>query len=226
MGKNNEKEKELTPEEAQLRHQSAPRPTAMQEAMRIQQEQQRKMMESQGTNTNGSLDGFKALTQVIGKEQVQKANHILQKYKEGKANLEKRIVENEQWYKLRHWECMRDSDTSEVKPASGWLFNSIANKHADAMDNFPSPNILPREEGDKAEAEKLEAERKAEQERQKAEAEFAKHMNPPVEEPVVVEEKPTEPLKEWITFSALLTTEDALALKAFFESRNIEFVAV
>ena len=155
MGKNNEKEKELTPEEAQLRHQSAPRPTAMQEAMRIQQEQQRKMMESQGTNTNGSLDGFKALTQVIGKEQVQKANHILQKYKEGKANLEKRIVENEQWYKLRHWECMRDSDTSEVKPASGWLFNSIANKHADAMDNFPSPNILPREEGDKAEAEKL-----------------------------------------------------------------------
>ncbi len=78
----------------------------------------------------------------------------------------------------------------------------------------------------KAEAKRLEAERKAEQERQKAEAEFAKNMNPPVEEPVVVEEKPTEPLKEWITFSALLTTEDALALRDFFQSRNIEFVAV
>ena len=42
-----------------------------------------------------------------------------------------------------------------VEPSSGWLFNSIANKHADAMDNFPSPNVLPREEGDKAEAEML-----------------------------------------------------------------------
>lgn len=94
----------------------------------------------------------------------------------------------------------------------------------------------------KAEEERIEAERKAEQERKKAEAEeamkealckmaeaakpagmaiaesekaFAKCMNPPVEEK-----------REWISFSALLTTDDALALKAFFESRNIEFVAV
>ena len=152
--KQKKEEKVLSPEESQLRHQSAPRPTAQQEAMRLQEEQQKKMLQGQGIGTDGSLNGFKALKQVIGKEQVQKANAILQKYKEGKANLEKRIVDNEQWYKLRHWECMRDNN-SEVKPASGWLFNSIANKHADAMDNFPSPNILPREEGDKAEAEKL-----------------------------------------------------------------------
>lgn len=86
----------------------------------------------------------------------------------------------------------------------------------------------------------------AEQERLKAEAEFAKHMNPP-EEPeeqlpgqasftdtesfdkyaqAIVEEKPTEPLKQWISFKALLSTEDALALKAFFESRNIEFESI
>jgi len=32
--------------------------------------------------------------------------------------------------------------------------------------------------------------------------------------------------KQWISFSALLTTEDALALKEFFNSRNIEFKAV
>jgi hypothetical protein len=49
---------------------------------------------------------------------------------------------------------MRDKE-QEIQPTSAWLFNCIANKHADAMDNFPSPNILPREEGDKAEAEKL-----------------------------------------------------------------------
>lgn len=36
-------------------------------------------------------------------------------------------------------------------------------------------------------------------------------------------EKATEPLKQWVNFSALLTTEDGLALKEFFNSRNIEF---
>ena len=91
---------------------------------------------------------------VIGKKEVQEAYQTLLKYKQGKANLEQKIIDNEQWYKIRHWECMRDSK-KDVQPASAWLFNCIANKHADAMDNFPSPNILPREEGDKAEAEML-----------------------------------------------------------------------
>ena len=70
----------------------------------------------------------------------------------------------------------------------------------------------------KAEAERLEAERKAAEE-------FAKCMNPPVED-VVVESEPVEEKGEWISFSALLTTEDALALKAFFDTRNIKFIAI
>ena len=142
-------------EEQLMRRQSAPHPTIESEAQKFYQAQQAKMMMGQGMDANGALDGFKALAQVIGKEQIQKANLTLQKYKEGKANLERRIVDNEQWYKIRHWECMRNKDTSDVQPSSAWLFNCIANKHADAMDNFPSPNILPREEGDKAEAEML-----------------------------------------------------------------------
>ena len=151
-----DKEKEnMKQEEQMMRRQSAPRPTAESEAMRLQQMQEQKMMQGQGVSPQSVMDGFKALTQVIGKKQIQEANAILQKYKEGKANLEKRIVDNEQWYKLRHWECMRKNDTSGVQPTSAWLFNCIANKHADAMDNFPSPNVLPREEGDKAEAEML-----------------------------------------------------------------------
>ena len=137
-------QKQPTNEEQMLLRQSAPKPTAEEEAMKLMQ----------GKAPDGSMDGFKALAQVIGREQVQKAYQTLLKYKEGKANLETRIVENDEWYKLRHWECMRKKD-SEVQPTSAWLFNSIANKHADAMDNFPAPNILPREEGDKGEAEKL-----------------------------------------------------------------------
>ena len=144
----------ISPEEQLMRRQSAPRPTAESEARRIYEQQQMQMMMGQGRDASGAINGFKALTQVIGREQVQKANLTLNRYKEGKANLERKIVDNEQWYKQRHWEQMRDKK-SEVEPASGWLFNSIANKHADAMDNFPSPNILPREEGDKGEAEML-----------------------------------------------------------------------
>ena len=144
-------------EEQMMRRQSAPRPTAEDEAQKAyqaKQQQQPQMGASKGGMAGGALNGFNALTQVIGRAQVQKANQTLQRYKEGKANLENKIVENEQWYKMRHWECLRDKK-DDVQPSSAWLFNCIANKHADAMDNFPSPNILPREEGDKAEAEML-----------------------------------------------------------------------
>ena len=129
-------------EERMAQRQSAPQPAAGEEATKM------------GAMSGGAVDGFKVLSQVIGREQIHAANLTLQKYKEGKANLERRIIDNEQWYKMRHWECMRDK-TQEVEPTSGWLFNIIANKHADAMDNFPSPNILPREEGDRAEAQML-----------------------------------------------------------------------
>lgn len=47
-------------------------------------------------------------------------------------------------------------------------------------------------------------------------------MQPPTEEP----QAPAEPEKRWISFAALLSTEDALALKEFFGSRSIEFKAV
>ena len=141
-------------EEQMLKRQSAPKPTAEDEMMRIREAQQAKMMSNQGIGANGAIDGLKALKQPVGKEQVQKAMLTLNRYREGKINLENKIKSNEQWYKMRHWEQMR-GEKNEVEPTSGWLFNCIANKHADAMDNFPSPNVLPREEGDKAEAKML-----------------------------------------------------------------------
>lgn len=147
-------EEEQTPNEAQmLQRQSAPQPQ-MEDYINQQRE---RMLANQGIDpATGALDGFEAINeQRIGKKEVEKATQILMKYKEEKAFLEQRIIEDEQWYKLRHWECMRAKSASEVEPVSGWLFNSIANKHADAMDNYPAPNILPREEQDKGEAEML-----------------------------------------------------------------------
>lgn len=85
----------------------------------------------------------------IGPEDVRRAEAILQKYKQGKTTLEKRIVDNERWYKLRNWDTVRNSkNTGDPKPTSAWLFNSLVNKHADAMDNIPEPNVLPRERSD------------------------------------------------------------------------------
>ena len=34
---------------------------------------------------------------------VKKGEELLRKYMDGKKNLDKRIVENEQWYKMLHW---------------------------------------------------------------------------------------------------------------------------
>ncbi len=91
---------------------------------------------------------------VIKKEDIERALKTLSKYRDGKRNLEKRIIDNEQWFKLRHWEQLRASGEKEEN-ASAWLFNSIANKHADAMDSFPCVNCLPREESDKEACELL-----------------------------------------------------------------------
>ena len=92
----------------------------------------------------------------IGAEEVAEATAILQKYKAGKAALDKRIVDNELWFRMGHWKNYQNPMMEgKPQPASGWLFNSIANKHADAMDNYPEPNVLPRAADDEATAKVL-----------------------------------------------------------------------
>lgn len=93
----------------------------------------------------------------IGKEEVGRAIELLTKYKQGKANLENRIVEDELWWELRHWEAVRrkKEERHAPEPVSAWLFNAITNKHADAMDNYPEPVVLPRERSDEESAKVL-----------------------------------------------------------------------
>ena len=96
------------------------------------------------------------MTDVIGTEQVAKATALLQRYKTGKAALDKRIVDNELWFRMQHWaNYQNEMMEGKPKPSSGWLFNSIANKHADAMDNYPEPNVLPRAADDEQTAKVL-----------------------------------------------------------------------
>ena len=86
---------------------------------------------------------------IIGEKEVKKALEILKDYKRAKHPLEQRIIEEEKWWALRHWEVFgTDDKLNRPKPTSAWMFNSIINKHADAMDNYPEPNVLPREKRD------------------------------------------------------------------------------
>ena len=85
----------------------------------------------------------------IGEKEISEAMAILEKYKSTKASLDKRIIDNEEWYKLGHWKQYGNRVMEGKRaPSTGWLFNSIANKHADAMDNYPEPNVLPRAQDD------------------------------------------------------------------------------
>jgi len=90
----------------------------------------------------------------IGEEEILLARQTLQKYKRDKTNLEQKIISNEDWWKLRHWETMR-KDKNEYSPASAWLWNVIVSKHAETMDSYPEPIILPRMPDDSEEAKKL-----------------------------------------------------------------------
>ena len=109
----------------------------------------------EGTFGDGTVTDLPT-AQVIGEEEVKKANDILQKYKTGKAALDKRIIDNELWFRMGHWKNYENKMMEgKPKPSSGWLFNSIANKHADAMDNYPEPNVLPRAADDEETAKVL-----------------------------------------------------------------------
>ena len=94
---------------------------------------------------------------VIGIEEISKAYGLLNKYRDGKALLDKRITEEEEWWKIRHWDYLRQHKNPKdtAQPTSAWTFNAIMNKHADAMDNFPEPTCLPREASDEQSAKML-----------------------------------------------------------------------
>ena len=96
----------------------------------------------------------------IGEEQVKEFMKVLQQYKAGKAHTEQRIVASENWWKLRNTVEEKKAGATKAEgftSRSGWLHNVIVSKHADAVEAYPEPNILPREESDREEARMLTA---------------------------------------------------------------------
>ena len=88
-------------------------------------------------------------------------DRLLGKYRAGKKKLEARVVAAENWWKLRN-----EAESAKQKgigwddsfrAKSAWLHNVIVSKHADAMENYPEPLVLPREPGDRRQAAVLSA---------------------------------------------------------------------
>ena len=92
----------------------------------------------------------------IGKEQVEQFRRVLERYSAGLRQTRSRIISSENWWKLRNASEEQREDGG-FRSVSGWLHNVIVSKHADLVEGYPEPVLLPREEGDRAEARTLSA---------------------------------------------------------------------
>ena len=93
----------------------------------------------------------------VDADTIREMTKELQKYKAGKSSVERRAITAENWWKLRNQVEREKTSTglSGFNAKSGWLHNAIVAKHADMMEAYPEPNILPREQGDVKEAHML-----------------------------------------------------------------------
>ena len=95
---------------------------------------------------------------IMSKERLNSALNTLLRYRKGKSSVNDRIKRSQEWWKLNNWdviERMQGHSVMQKPQATAWLWNAIVGKHADAMDSYPEPIILPRMQDDKNEAKKL-----------------------------------------------------------------------
>lgn len=95
------------------------------------------------------------LTPGVDSARVQEFNRVLTMYKSGKASVDRRVVEAERWWKMRHSFKVKEElsgKTDAFEAVTCWMHNVVMNKHADAMEAYPRANVKPREEADKLDA--------------------------------------------------------------------------
>ena len=98
---------------------------------------------------------------LMNAEKLAGATATLMKYMGAKSSVNRRVVAAQQWWKLKNWQEIRKNrgvEGATTHPSNtGWLWNCIVGKHADAIDSYPEPVILPRMADDKEEAKNLSA---------------------------------------------------------------------
>jgi hypothetical protein len=103
--------------------------------------------------------GEREAGRLMNPQRLNEATMTLQNYQSGKNSVNQRVIQAQQWWKLKNWEEIRNKrgvkGSTRHPSNTGWLWNCIVGKHADFIDSYPEPIILPRMEDDKAEATRL-----------------------------------------------------------------------
>lgn len=113
--------------------------------------------------TNSATVGVEteSAPKAIGTKEIQKAAEILEEYSSGKQSIDKRIVENEEYWKMRQWDkgigdAVLSGENKDYRVYSTpWLHTCIESRIADAMDNYPTCVFHARQRDDVNEAKKL-----------------------------------------------------------------------
>lgn len=168
----NGQQRESQPKPREQRQQKTPRQTepSREQTNREQQREQRQPNE-QREQQNGEYrpERYKPKEQTepqqsaptephFTPDKVSEVLQILHEYKDGKTTVDMKATENQEWWRLRHWNVIQgktEAGKAKVEVGSAWAVNSILNKHADFMDSFPKANVLAREADDEEEAQIL-----------------------------------------------------------------------
>lgn len=108
----------------------------------------------------GDSKKAKASVKLEEKLIIDESKNLLDKYINMRKSYETKVIEDEKWYKSRHWDLFENKNeknkrNNEPEPTTPYLFNTITNKHADLLDNYPKPLFYPREQTDQEEANRL-----------------------------------------------------------------------
>lgn len=169
--KQNGQQRESQPKPREQRQQTEPRRQPKEQPNGEQQREQRQPNE-QREQQNGEYrpERYKPKEQTEQQQQsaptephftpdkVSEVLQILHEYKDGKTTVDMKATENQEWWRLRHWNVIQgktEAGKAKVEVGSAWAVNSILNKHADFMDSFPKANVLAREADDEKEAQIL-----------------------------------------------------------------------
>ena len=108
---------------------------------------------------DNEMNGDARASRPVDRERLRQFTSVLAQYHAGLSKTKSRIVASESWWKLRNTSEERKvsgiGSRGGFCSVSGWLHNVITSKHADAVEAYPEPVILPREVDDCAEAEML-----------------------------------------------------------------------
>lgn len=168
----NRQQRESQPKPREQRQQTEPRRQPKEQPNREQQTEPNRQPNEQREQQNGEYrpERYRPKEQTEQPQQsaptephfthdkVSEVLQILHEYKDGKTTVDMKATENQEWWRLRHWNVIQgktEAGKAKVEVGSAWAVNSILNKHADFMDSFPKANVLAREADDEEEAQIL-----------------------------------------------------------------------